>query len=189
MDDALRIVVLGLEWFALWLERSPLQVAWPVLFVLVFQVFLFVVHVLQWFSRGMFLRVACDYPVTTTKGSSPCKNRAIGEWHRCHKHGRRWQRRTDSHVVDPDLPRWQTIEGGFERNAATVSVREPSGRDLARSACCITAAMRAGRVRSSGWSQNSSGTTGIGGGSCASNSANGAQASRWFPSRSFAGQG
>jgi hypothetical protein len=110
MDDALRIVVLGLEWFALWLERSPLQVAWPVLFVLVFQVFLFVVHVLQWVSRGMFLRVACDYPVTTTKGSSPCKNRAIGEWHRCHQHGRRWQRRTDHHVVDPKLPRWQTIE-------------------------------------------------------------------------------
>jgi hypothetical protein len=107
--------VLGLEWFALWLERSPLQVAWPVLFAFVFQVFLFAVHVLQWLSRRMFLRVACDYPVTTTKGSKPCKNRALGEWHRCHKHGRQWQRRTDHHMVDPDLPRWQTIERGVRR--------------------------------------------------------------------------
>jgi hypothetical protein len=68
MDDALRIVVIGLEWFALWLERSPLQVAWPVLFVLVFQVFLFVVHVLRWISRGMFLRVDCDYPPDDHQG-------------------------------------------------------------------------------------------------------------------------
>jgi hypothetical protein len=33
MDEVLRIFVLGIEWFALWLERSPLHVAWPVLFV------------------------------------------------------------------------------------------------------------------------------------------------------------
>ena len=71
MDELLRIFVLGVEWFALWLERSPLHVAWPVLFVLLFQVFLFVVHVLQWFSRGMCLRVACDYPLTTSKESDP----------------------------------------------------------------------------------------------------------------------
>jgi hypothetical protein len=115
MDDLARVFVLGLEWFALWLERSPLHVAWPVLFVLVFQAFLFVVHVLQWFSRGLFLRVACDYPITTTKESDPCKNKTLGEWHRCHQHRHRWQRLTDGHVVDPDLPRWQTIEHGVRK--------------------------------------------------------------------------
>jgi hypothetical protein len=112
MDELARIFVLGVEWFALWLERSPLHVAWPVLFVLLFQVFLFVVHVLQWFSRGMCLRVACDYPLTTSKESDPCKNKTLGEWHRCHQHRHRWQRLTDGHVVDPDLPRWQTIKNG-----------------------------------------------------------------------------
>jgi hypothetical protein len=109
MDELLRIFVLGVEWFALWLEHSPLHVAWPVLFVALFQAFLSVVHVLQWNARGMFLRIACDYPVTTSKGSSPCKNKTLGEWHRCHNHRHRWLRRTDRHAVDPDLPRWQTI--------------------------------------------------------------------------------
>jgi hypothetical protein len=112
MDELLRIFVLGVEWFALWLEHSPLHVAWPVLFVALFQAFLSVVHVLQWYARGMFLRIACDYPLTTSKQSSPCKNKTLGEWHRCHKHRHRWQRLTDGHVVDPDLPRWQTIGPG-----------------------------------------------------------------------------
>src|SRR5512132_1175263 len=115
MDELLRIFVLGIEWFALWLEHSPLHVAWPVLFVALFQAFLSVVHVLQWYARGMFLRLACDYPVTTSKGSSPCKNKTFGEWHRCHQHRRRWLRRTDRHAVDPDLPRWQTIDRGGVR--------------------------------------------------------------------------
>ncbi|HKQ02787.1 MAG TPA: hypothetical protein VJ735_20890 [Actinomycetes bacterium] len=109
MDEVLRIFVLGVEWFALWLEHSPFHVAWPVLFVALIQAFLSVVHVLQWYARGMFLRIACDYPVTTSKGSSPCKNKTLGEWHRCHQHRRRWLRRTDRHEVDPDLRRWQTI--------------------------------------------------------------------------------
>ena len=58
------------------------------------------VHALQWYARGMFLRIACDYPVTTSKGSSPCKNKTLGEWHRCHQHRHRWLRRTDRHAVD-----------------------------------------------------------------------------------------
>jgi hypothetical protein len=109
MDEVLRIFVLGIEWFALWLERSPLHVAWPVLFVALFQAFLSVVHALQWYARGMFLRLACDYPLTTSKRNSSCKNKTLGEWHRCHQHRHRWQRLTDGHVVDPDLRRWQTI--------------------------------------------------------------------------------
>jgi hypothetical protein len=44
MDELLRIFVLGVEWFALWLEHSPLHVVWPVLFVALFQAFLSVVH-------------------------------------------------------------------------------------------------------------------------------------------------
>jgi hypothetical protein len=78
MDELLRIFVLGVEWFAIWLEHGPLHVAWPVLFVALFQAFLSVIHVLQWYARGMFLRIACDYPVTTSKGSSPCKNKTLG---------------------------------------------------------------------------------------------------------------
>jgi hypothetical protein len=115
MDELLRIFVLGVEWFALWLEHSPLHVAWPVLFVALFQAFLSVVNVFQWYARGMFLRIVCDYPLTTSKRSSPCKNPTLGEWHRCYKHRHRWQRLTDGHVVDPDLRRWQTIGPGGVR--------------------------------------------------------------------------
>ncbi len=106
---------LGLEWFALWLERSPLHVAWPILLALVFQVIVIVVHGFVWFSRGMFLPVPCDYPRTTSRGRGPCKNRTFGEWHRCHLHRRSWRRRTDSHQVDPTLPRWQTIVRGVRK--------------------------------------------------------------------------
>jgi multisubunit Na+/H+ antiporter MnhB subunit len=115
MDELLRVVVLGLEWFALWLERSPLHVAWPILLALVFQVVVFVVHGFVWFSRGMFLPVPCDYPRTTSRGRGPCKNRTFGEWHRCHLHRRSWRRRSDSHQVDPTLPRWQTIVRGVRK--------------------------------------------------------------------------
>jgi hypothetical protein len=115
VEDLIRVIVLGLEWFALWLERSPLHVAWPIALAVVFQGFAMVVHVFVWFSRGMFLPLPCGYPRTTT-GRGECRNRAYGEWHRCHLHGRSWRRRTDRHQVDPTLPRWQTISRGKRKD-------------------------------------------------------------------------
>jgi hypothetical protein len=110
--DIFRILVLGLEWMALWLERSPLHVAWPIVLALVFQLALVLVHVLVWWLRGMVWPIRCDYPDTTSPGHEPCKNLTFGEWHRCHAHRWAWRRRSDRHGADATLPRWQTIERG-----------------------------------------------------------------------------
>lgn len=71
MDELLRIFVLGVEWFALWLEHSPLHVVWPVLFVALFQAFLSVVHrspvVRPWHVPADCLRLPSD----DQQGSSP----------------------------------------------------------------------------------------------------------------------
>jgi hypothetical protein len=112
LDDISRIFVLGLEWAALWLERSPLHVAWPIALALVFQITLVIVHVIVWWLRGTIWPIRCDYPDTTSPGRQPCKNRTFGEWHRCYRHRRAWQRRSDRHVVDPTLRRWQTTKRG-----------------------------------------------------------------------------
>ncbi|SRR6266498_1650964 len=125
--DIFRILVLGLEWLALRLERSPLHVAWPIVLALVFQLALVVVHVLVWWLRGMVWPIRCDYPDSTSRGHQPCKNLTFGEWHRCHVHRRAWQRRSDHHLVDPTLPRWQTIERG-----ARVDRQDTHGSGLLR---------------------------------------------------------
>jgi hypothetical protein len=111
--DIFRVFVLGLEWLALWLERSPLHVAWPIALAVVFQLALVVIHVLVWWLRGMAWPIRCDYPDTTSRQHETCKNRTFGEWHRCHLHRRAWRRRSDHHVIDPDLPRWQTRKRGL----------------------------------------------------------------------------
>jgi hypothetical protein len=147
MDELARIFVLGVEWFALWLERSPLHVAWPVLFVLVFQVFLFVVHVLQWFSRGLFLRVACDYPITTTKESDPCKNKTLGEWHRCHNTVIVGSGSLMAMLSIRICLAGRPLSTAFGWSAVTATGRELSAPDRAPSACSITAATLADRRR------------------------------------------
>jgi hypothetical protein len=112
LADISHILVLGLEWVALWLERSPLHVAWPIALALAFQIALLAVHALVWWLRGTIWPIRCDYPDTTTPGRQPCKNRTLGEWHRCYRHRRVLKRRTDRHVVDPTLRRWQTKKRG-----------------------------------------------------------------------------
>jgi hypothetical protein len=65
LDEVLRIVVLGLEWFALWLEDSPLRVAWPLFFVLVFQVSS------SPFTGSNGSHEACSYPSPATTQRPP----------------------------------------------------------------------------------------------------------------------
>jgi hypothetical protein len=69
--------------------------------------------------------VPCAYPYTVKR--KPCKNRAVGEWFRCHRHNRKWQRSTDGHIVIHSLRRWQTIKDG-----EIVENRRASGPSLFR---------------------------------------------------------
>jgi hypothetical protein len=109
--DFVRLLVGWLIWFALWLEASPLGVAWPILLALVLQLLVLLLSIFVWWSRGTVWPIACAYPRTTT-GKGPCRNRVLGEWRRCRLHRTTWRRRSDRHLVDPNLRRWQTLWRG-----------------------------------------------------------------------------
>jgi hypothetical protein len=148
MDELLRIFVLGVEWFALWLEHSPLHVAWPVLFVALFQAFLSVVHVLQWYARGMFLRMACDYPVTTSKGSSPSRTRRLGNGTAATNIATvGCGALIAMRLIRICLGGRRSGVAASEWSASTATAREWFAPDPARSACSITAATHVGRPR------------------------------------------
>jgi hypothetical protein len=112
LGDILRVAVVALGDFALLLERTPLGVFWPVGFLVVFQLLASILNVFVWWWRGTVWPIDCAYPRTTTKGRKPCRNRVLGEWHRCHLHHTPWLRRTDRHPVNPNLRRWETIGRG-----------------------------------------------------------------------------
>jgi len=109
--DFIRVLVEWLIWFALWLEASPLGVAWPILLAVLLQLLVALLSIFVWWSRGTVWPIACAYPRTTT-GRGPCRNRVLGEWRRCRLHRVSWRRRSDRHRVDPDLRRWQTLWRG-----------------------------------------------------------------------------
>jgi hypothetical protein len=109
--DFLHLLVEWLITLALWLEASPLGVAWPIFLAVLLQLLVVLLSIFVWWSRGTIWPIACAYPRTTT-GKGPCRNRVLGEWRRCRLHRQRWQRRSDRHLVDPNLRRWQTIRRG-----------------------------------------------------------------------------
>jgi hypothetical protein len=90
--EILRVTVVLLERFALWLEASRLGVAWPVALALVLQVLAAALNVFIWWSRGTVWPVRCGYPETTSRDHADCQNRVFGEWHKCHQHRRARQR-------------------------------------------------------------------------------------------------
>jgi uncharacterized membrane protein YuzA (DUF378 family) len=66
--------------------------------------------VVVWYLRGRAFPIPCAYP-TTKRGY--CTRMVVGEWHRCLKdHSRWWRRKTDRHMVNPTLRRWETIKRG-----------------------------------------------------------------------------
>jgi hypothetical protein len=52
LADILRVAVVALERFALWLERTPLGPFWPIGFLVVLQVLSFVLGIFVWSWRG-----------------------------------------------------------------------------------------------------------------------------------------
>jgi len=111
LADFLRLLVGWLVTTALWPEH-PGRVAWPIFLALVLQVIAAGLNVVVWWSRGHAWPINCGYPLTTT-GRGACRTRVLGEWRRCHLHRRRWLRRRDDHLIDPNLRRWQTIKDGM----------------------------------------------------------------------------
>jgi hypothetical protein len=104
MADVLRLLVQALELFALTIDRWT-TVPWPMVVGAFFPLVMFALSVVVWWLRGMVWPVACEYHPTTRGGA--CRNLTLGEWHRCWRHNRIWQRRTDRHNVQPEVPRWE----------------------------------------------------------------------------------
>jgi hypothetical protein len=124
--DFLHLLVEGLIALALWLEASPLGVAWPIFLAVILQLLVVLLSTFVWWSRGTVWPIACAYPRTTT-GKGPCRNRVLDEWRRCRLHRQSWQRRSDRHQVDPNLRRWQTI-----RRAKVIEVEHLQGSGFLR---------------------------------------------------------
>jgi hypothetical protein len=86
---------------------SASPVPWPLLIAALLPAYVAVLSTVIWWMRGRIWQVRCAYP-NTTRGHA-CRNPVIGEWSRCHHHRGRRQRRTDQHVVVPELRRWETV--------------------------------------------------------------------------------
>jgi hypothetical protein len=67
--DFLRLLVAFLERFALWLERGPLGVAWPIVLMVILQLVAVILHVFIRWSRGSIWPVACGYDTTNASAA------------------------------------------------------------------------------------------------------------------------
>jgi hypothetical protein len=101
--DLLHLFVRALTLVATSLDRW-FHIPWPLPIAALFIPVLVTLDVVVWYLRGMVFPVHCGYP-TVKQGL--CGNPAVGEWHKCWYH-RVWRlRRTDRHLVDPNLERWK----------------------------------------------------------------------------------
>jgi hypothetical protein len=103
--EFLRLLVQALALFALWLDRL-FQVPWPLVLAVFFVPVVAALNVLVWYLRGMTFPIQCGYLKVHERGR--CQRRTLGEWHKCWYHRNRRLRRTDKHLVDPEMRRWKT---------------------------------------------------------------------------------
>lgn len=108
MDNApelFRLFAEALALFAKWLDRV-FHIPWPLVLALFFLPVVGALDVGVWYLRGMVFPIRCGY--LTVHGRKRCQRMTAGEWHKCWYHGKRRLRRTDQHLVDPSMRRWQT---------------------------------------------------------------------------------
>ena len=107
MDNApelLRLLVQALALFATSLDRW-FQIPWPLVLAVFFVPVLTALDVRVWYLRGMTFPISCGY--LTVHGRARCRRLTLGEWHKCcWYHRQRRLRRTDMHLVDPNMRRW-----------------------------------------------------------------------------------
>lgn len=112
LEDFGLYVVRLLAVAAQWLDRATGPVPWPIVMALAALPVLVVLRWIVWFLRGTVWPVRCKYPVTTqNRHDKACRTMVAGEWGYCRNHNRP-KRMSNGHVVQPDLPRWQTFSRG-----------------------------------------------------------------------------
>jgi hypothetical protein len=102
--ELFRLLVQALALFATWLDRV-FHIPWPLVLAVFFVPVVAALDVGVWYLRGMAFPIPCGY--LTVRGKTRCRRMTVGEWHKCWYHRRRRLRRTDQHVVDPTMRRWQ----------------------------------------------------------------------------------
>lgn len=119
--ELLRLFVQALALFATSLDRW-FQIPWPLPIAVFFVPVVAALDVMVWYLRGMAFPISCGYLKVREKGH--CSRLTFGEWHKCWYHRKRRLRKTDKHVVDPDMRRWET---GLQKGKS-VEIAEVAGR-------------------------------------------------------------
>jgi hypothetical protein len=103
--EFLRLLVQALALFATWLDRV-FKIPWPLVLAVFFVPVVAALDVGVWCLRGMTFPIPCGY--IRVHGKGRCQRMTLGEWHKCWYHRKRRLRRTDKHLVDPNMRRWET---------------------------------------------------------------------------------
>lgn len=103
--ELLRLFVQALALFATWLD-DVFHIPWPLVLTVFFVPMVAALDVGVWYLRGMAFPIPCGY--LKVRGRGRCQRMTLGEWHKCWYHRKRRLRRTDRHLVDPDMRRWKT---------------------------------------------------------------------------------
>lgn len=105
-------VVRALGLVARWLAEATAPVPWPLVVVVAALPVLMVLRFVVWFLRGSVWPVRCKYPFTTqARHDQACRAPVAGEWRYCRDHRKRGAN-SRGKLLDPDLPKWQTIVDG-----------------------------------------------------------------------------
>jgi hypothetical protein len=104
--ELFRLFAQALALFAMWLDRA-FHVPWPLILAVFFLPIVVVLDVGVWYLRGMTFPIPCGY--LTVHSRERCRRKTLGEWHKCWYHRKRRLRRTDKHLVDPEMRRWKTV--------------------------------------------------------------------------------
>lgn len=102
----------ALELFAQWLSAITSPLPWPLVMAFAAVPLLFIANLIIWFLRGTVWPVRCKHPATTVRlnGDNACRRKVAGEWSYCRDHNE-YRINYKNQLVDPKLPRWQTVEG------------------------------------------------------------------------------
>jgi hypothetical protein len=103
--ELFRLFVQALALFATWLD-GVFHIPWPLVLAVLFVPVVAALDVGVWYLRGMAFPIQCGY--LRVHGKGRCQRMTVGEWHKCWYHSKRRLRRTDKHLVDPAMRRWQT---------------------------------------------------------------------------------
>jgi hypothetical protein len=103
--ELFRLFAQALALFAAWLDRV-FHIPWPLVLGVFFVPVVGALDLGVWYLRGMAFPIPCGY--LTVRGRARCRRMTAGEWHKCWYHRRRRLRRTDKHMVDPEMRRWKT---------------------------------------------------------------------------------